>query len=109
MRRILRNSQHHFAFDAAESTTVHPSKFMRAEFEKAEVRIDSFAPRYFPLEMTKRHGSDEEMAGAVIFLCKNMYVNGEVTAVRWGTTQPNAWAIDGSTLQHDSSLSCPVS
>jgi len=32
----------------------------------------------------KRAGSDEEMAQAVIFLTKNIYVNGEVIAIDGG-------------------------
>ena len=82
---------------------------MSAEFEKANVRVNSIAPGYFPSEMTtkesdesgkselphekvkekghvpaERPGSDEEMAMAVLFLAKNTYVNGEVIAVDGG-------------------------
>ena len=106
----MRESQGHFAYNAAKGATVHLSKLMSAEFEKAEVRVNSIAPGYFPSEMTmkgsdednksrmpaekvqekghvpaQRPGSDEEMAQAVIFLTKNMYVNGEVIAVDGGT------------------------
>ena len=106
----MRNSQGHFAYNAAKGATVHLSKLMSAEFEKAEVRVNSIAPGYFPSEMTmkesnednkshmpaeevqekghvpaSRPGSDEEMAQAVIVLTKNMYVNGEVVAVDGGT------------------------
>ncbi len=110
MSGIMRESQGHFAYNAAKGATVHLSKLMSAEFEKAEVRVNSIAPGYFPSEMTmkgsdednksrmpaekvqekghvpaQRPGSDEEMAQAVIFLAKNMYVNGEVVAVDGGT------------------------
>ena len=110
MSGIMRESQGHFAYNAAKGATVHLSKLMSAEFEKAEVRVNSIAPGYFPSEMTmkgsdednksrmpaekvqekghvpaERPGSDEEMAQAVIFLTKNMYVNGEVVAVDGGT------------------------
>lgn len=106
---IMRNSQGHFSYNAAKGATVHLSKLMSSEFEKAEIRVNSIAPGYFPSEMTMnesgndnkthipaetiqekgyvpagRPGSDEEMAQAVIFLCKNMYVNGEVIAVDGG-------------------------
>lgn len=105
----MRNSQGHFAYNAAKGATVHLSKLMSSEFEKADIRVNSIAPGYFPSEMTmkesgddnkthmpaekvqekghvpaERPGSDEEMAQAVIFLCKNMYVNGEVIAVDGG-------------------------
>ncbi|KAI4212571.1 MAG: hypothetical protein LQ351_004823 [Letrouitia transgressa] len=110
MSGIMRNSQGHFAYNAAKGATIHLSKLMSAEFEKANVRVNSIAPGYFPSEMTaktrdeqsnkselpnekiqekghvpaERPGSDEEMAMAVIFLCRNMYVNGEVVAVDGG-------------------------
>ncbi len=109
MSGIMRYSQGHFAYNAAKGATVHLSKLMSAEFEKAEVRVNSIAPGYFPSELTmkesndsnkthmpaekvqekghvpaQRPGSDEEMAQAVIFLCKNMYVNGELIAVDGG-------------------------
>lgn len=109
MSGIMRHSQGHFAYNAAKGATVHLSKLMSAEFEKAQVRVNSIAPGYFPSEMTMkesnesnkthmpdekihekghvpaaRPGSDEEMAQAVIFLAKNMYVNGEVLAVDGG-------------------------
>lgn len=105
----MRKSQGHFAYNAAKGATVHLSKLMSAEFEKAQVRVNSIAPGYFPSEMTmqesgednktympvekikekghvpaERPGSDEEMAQAVIFLTKNMYVNGELIAVDGG-------------------------
>lgn len=106
----MRRSQGHFAYNAAKGAAVHLSKLMSAEFEKAEVRVNSIAPGYFPSEMTmkasrednktempnekvkekghtpaQRPGSDEEMAQGVIFLAKNMYVNGEVIAIDGGT------------------------
>ena len=109
MSGIMRNSQGHFAYNAAKGATVHLSKLMSSEFEKSNVRVNSIAPGYFPSEMTMqdsgednkthmpaekiqekgyvpadRPGSDEEMAQAVIFLAKNMYFNGEVIAVDGG-------------------------
>ena len=109
MSGIMRHSQGHFSYNAAKGATVHLSKLMSAEFEKAKIRVNSIAPGYFPSEMTMgesdenqkthlpdekvqqkghvpagRAGSDEEMAQAVIFLTKNMYVNGEVIAVDGG-------------------------
>ncbi|KAL8691182.1 MAG: hypothetical protein Q9218_003532 [Villophora microphyllina] len=109
MSGIMRNSQGHFAYNAAKGATVHLSKLMSSEFEKANIRINSIAPGYFPSEMTakssnednkselphekvkekghvpaERPGSDEEMAMAMLFLCKNVYVNGQVIPVDGG-------------------------
>ena len=105
----MRDSQGHFAYNAAKGATVHLSKLMSTEFEKADVRVNSIAPGYFPSEMTantsdeenkselpdesikskgsvpaQRAGQDEEMAQAVLFFAKNMYVNGQVVAVDGG-------------------------
>ena len=82
---------------------------MSSEFEKANVRVNSIAPGYFPNELTMgesdennksempkekaeekghvpagRGGEDAEMGMAVLFLCRNEYVNGEVVAVDGG-------------------------
>ncbi|KAL8741358.1 MAG: hypothetical protein Q9190_006032 [Brigantiaea leucoxantha] len=110
MSGLMRNSQGHFAYNAAKAATVHLSKLMSSEFEKTNIRVNSIAPGYFPSELTarskdegtnkselseeavrekgyvpaQRAGSDEEMAMAVIFLCRNVYVNGEVVAVDGG-------------------------
>ncbi|KAL8797339.1 MAG: hypothetical protein Q9195_000493 [Heterodermia aff. obscurata] len=96
--------------NVTSGAAVHLSKLMSSEFEKADIRVNSIAPGYFPSEMTtkesgednksemphekiqekghvpaQRPGKDEEMAQAVIFLAKNMYVNGQVIAVDGGT------------------------
>jgi len=109
MSGLMRNSQGHFSYNAAKGAAVHLSKMMSSEFEKLKVRVNSIAPGYFPSEMTmgesdesnktelpkekvqdkghvpaERGGSDEEMAMAVLFLCRNTYVNGEVVAVDGG-------------------------
>ena len=109
MSGLMRNSQGHFSYNAAKGAAVHLSKLMSSEFEKASVRVNSIAPGYFPSEMTmgesdernktelpkekildkghvpaERGGSDEEMAMAVLFLARNMYVNGEIVAVDGG-------------------------
>ncbi|KAI9734973.1 MAG: hypothetical protein M1834_002055 [Cirrosporium novae-zelandiae] len=105
MSGIMRESQGHFSYNAAKGATIQLSRLMSKEFEKARVRVNSIAPGYFPSEMTmgesdegnkthlpdenvkskghvpaERGGSDEEMAQAVLFLTKNMYVNGEIIA-----------------------------
>ncbi|KAL8778114.1 MAG: hypothetical protein Q9213_007557 [Squamulea squamosa] len=111
MSGIMRNSQGHFAYNAAKGATVHLTKLMSSEFEKTNIRVNSIAPGYFPSEMTaksrnedsnkselpdekvqekghvpaERPGSDEEMGMTALFLCKNNYVNGQVVAVDGGT------------------------
>jgi NAD(P)-dependent dehydrogenase (short-subunit alcohol dehydrogenase family) len=109
MSGIMRHAQGHFSYNAAKGATVHLTKLMSAEFQKARIRVNSIAPGYFPSEMTAkesnedqkshlpdekiqekghvpmgRAGADEEMAQAVLFLTKNMYVNGEIIAVDGG-------------------------
>ena len=109
MSGIMRHSQGHFSYNTAKGATVHLSKLMSAEFQKARIRVNSIAPGYFPSEMTTkqsdednksqmpqskidaaghvpadRAGSDQEMAQAVVFLTKNTYVNGEIIAVDGG-------------------------
>ena len=109
MSGIMRHAQGHFSYNAAKGGTVHLTKLMSAEFQRLGVRVNSIAPGYFPSEMTakesgpdmksqlpaeyaqkkghvpmQRAGTDEEMAQAVLFLAKNLYVNGEVLAVDGG-------------------------
>lgn len=109
MSGIMRKSQGHFSYNASKGAAIHLSKLMSAEFEKAEIRVNSIAPGYFPSEMTaqksdeenksqlpdasikekggvpaQRAGQDQEMAQAVLFFAKNMYVNGQVVAVDGG-------------------------
>ncbi|KAF2142664.1 uncharacterized protein K452DRAFT_287075 [Aplosporella prunicola CBS 121167] len=109
MSGIMRHAQGHFSYNAAKGATVHLSKLMSAEFQKARIRVNSIAPGYFPSEMTakssgpdqkselpdekvqekghvpaQRGGHDEEMAQAVLFLTKNSYVNGEILVVDGG-------------------------
>jgi NAD(P)-dependent dehydrogenase (short-subunit alcohol dehydrogenase family) len=109
MSGIMRHAQGHFSYNAAKGGTVHLTKLMSAEFQKARIRVNSIAPGYFPSEMTAkesddnqksqlpdekiqekghvpqgRAGQDEEMAQAVLFLTKNIYVNGEIIAVDGG-------------------------
>ncbi|CZS98497.1 hypothetical protein WAI453_005767 [Rhynchosporium graminicola] len=109
MSGIMRHAQGHFSYNAAKGATVHLSKLMSYEFQKAGIRVNSIAPGYFPSEMTtdesdenqksgipdeeieekghvpaRRAGSDEEMAQGIIFLAKNKYVNGEIVAIDGG-------------------------
>jgi NAD(P)-dependent dehydrogenase (short-subunit alcohol dehydrogenase family) len=96
---------------AAKAATVHLTKLMSAEFQRAWIRVNSIAPGYFPSEMTDKNqssndqqksefpqekiegtghvpamrpGREEEMGMTVLYLAKNEYVNGEIIAVDGG-------------------------
>lgn len=56
----MRLSQGHFSYNAAKGATVHLTKLMSAEFEKARVRVNSIAPGYFPSEMTAKDSGDDQ-------------------------------------------------
>ncbi|KAI1482597.1 hypothetical protein K445DRAFT_317907 [Daldinia sp. EC12] len=109
MSGIMRHAQGHFSYNTAKGATVHLTKLMSAEFQKAQIRVNSIAPGYFPSEMTAkssdekqksyvppekiqdkghvplmRAGREEEMGMTVLYLAKNQYVNGEIIAVDGG-------------------------
>ncbi|KAF2964900.1 hypothetical protein GQX73_g8674 [Xylaria multiplex] len=109
MSGIMRHAQGHFSYNAAKGATVHLTKLMSAEFQKAGIRVNSIAPGYFPSEMTakesderqkshvreekiqekghvplERPGREIEMGMSVLYLAKNQYVNGEIIAVDGG-------------------------
>lgn len=109
MSGLMRHAQGHFSYNAAKGATVHLTKLMSAEFQKAHIRVNSIAPGYFPSEMTAkesdennksefpqekieqyghvplmRAGRDEEIGMTVLYLAKNFYVNGEIIAVDGG-------------------------
>ena len=110
MSGLMRNSQAHFAYNAAKGATAHLSKMMSKEFASTGVRVNSIAPGYFPSEMTMkesdernkvhmpdekvkdkghevpagRAGTDEEMGMLVIFLTRCGYVNGEIIKIDGG-------------------------
>ncbi|KAI0008786.1 NAD(P)-binding protein [Xylariaceae sp. FL0662B] len=109
MSGIMRHAQGHFSYNTAKGATVHLTKLMSAEFQKAGIRVNSIAPGYFPSEMTAkssderqkshvppekiqdkghvplmRAGREEEMGMTVLYLAKNQYVNGEIIAVDGG-------------------------
>ncbi|KAK6085813.1 hypothetical protein SCUP234_02720 [Seiridium cupressi] len=109
MSGIMRHAQGHFSYNTAKGATVHLTKLMSSEFQKAGIRVNSIAPGYFPSEMTakesndqnkshvpdekiqekghvplQRPGRDQEMGMTALYLAKNHYVNGEVIAVDGG-------------------------
>ena len=110
MSGLMRNSQAHFAYNAAKGATAHLSRMMSKEFAGTGVRVNSIAPGYFPSEMTMkesdernkvqmpdekvkdkghavpagRSGTDEEMGMLVIFLTRCGYVNGEIVKIDGG-------------------------
>lgn len=109
MSGLMRHAQGHFSYNAAKGATVHLTKLMSAEFQKASIRVNSIAPGYFPSEMTAkesndrqksdlpegfaeekghvpamRPGRDQEIGMTVLYLAKNEYVNGEIIAVDGG-------------------------
>ncbi|GAW14391.1 hypothetical protein ANO14919_037930 [Xylariales sp. No.14919] len=109
MSGIMRHAQGHFSYNTAKGATVHLTKLMSAEFQKAGIRVNSIAPGYFPSEMTAkesderqkshvheekiqekghvplaRPGREIEMGMSVLYLAKNQYVNGEIIAVDGG-------------------------
>ncbi|KAI1336280.1 NAD(P)-binding protein [Xylariaceae sp. FL0016] len=109
MSGIMRHAQGHFSYNTAKGATVHLTKLMSSEFQKAQIRVNSIAPGYFPSEMTAkesdekqkshvppekiqekghvplmRAGREEEMGMTVLYLAKNQYVNGEIIAVDGG-------------------------
>ncbi|KAI3322216.1 NAD(P)-binding protein [Xylariaceae sp. AK1471] len=109
MSGIMRHAQGHFSYNTSKGATVHLTKLMSAEFQKAGIRVNSIAPGYFPSEMTAkesddrqkshvpkekiqekghvplmRAGRETEMGMSVLYLAKNQYVNGEIIAVDGG-------------------------
>lgn len=96
MSGIMRHAQGHFSYNTAKGATVHLTKLMSAEFQKAGIRVNSIAPGYFPSEMTakesnehnkshvpaekiqekghvplQRPGCDEEMGMTALYLANN--------------------------------------
>jgi len=109
MSGIMRHAQGHFSYNASKGATVHLTKLMSSEFQKAKIRINSIAPGYFPSEMTAkesddrqksnvpaediqekghvplmRAGEETEMGMTALYLARNQYVNGQVIAVDGG-------------------------
>jgi len=105
---IVQSSQHHFSYNASKAASIHLTKLLAAEIAEngLKVRVNSIAPGVFPSEMTagesgedqkshiekgkygkvpaQRPGKDEDMAGAVLFVAANQYLNGQTVAVDGG-------------------------
>jgi NAD(P)-dependent dehydrogenase (short-subunit alcohol dehydrogenase family) len=105
---IVQSSQHHFGYNARKAAAIHLTKMLAAEVANngLKIRINSIAPGVFPSEMTagesgsdqkshiekekyekvpaRRPGKDQDMAGAVLFVAANQYLNGQTVAVDGG-------------------------
>jgi len=105
---LVKSSQHHFSYNASKAAAIHVTKLLAAEVAQngVKVRINSIAPGVFPSEMTAgesdeaqkstiekskyekvpagRPGRDKDMAGAVLFVATNQYLNGQTVVVDGG-------------------------
>ncbi len=90
MSGIMRNSQGHFSYNAAKGATVHLTKLMSAEFEKARVRVNSIAPGYFPSEMTAKSSGDDQKSELP---AEKVAEKGHVPAQRAGHDEEMAQAV----------------
>ncbi|KAL3422736.1 hypothetical protein PVAG01_06892 [Phlyctema vagabunda] len=105
---LVQSSQHHFGYNASKAAAIHLTKLLAAETAEngVKVRINSIAPGVFPSEMTaqesgsdqkshiekekyekvpaRRPGTDQDMAGAILFAATNQYLNGQTVAVDGG-------------------------
>jgi len=105
---LVKSSQHHFGYNASKAASVHLTKLLAAEVANngLKIRINSIAPGVFPSEMTagesgdnqkshipkekyerlpsRRPGNDKDMAGAVLFVATNQYLNGQTVAIDGG-------------------------
>lgn len=92
----------------SKAAAIHLTKLLASEVAEngLKIRINSIAPGVFPSEMTagesgqdqkshiekdkyakvpaRRPGKDEDMAGAVLFVATNQYLNGQTVAVDGG-------------------------
>jgi NAD(P)-dependent dehydrogenase (short-subunit alcohol dehydrogenase family) len=100
MSGLLKNPQHHPAYNASKSAAIHLSRMLANVVAQNgfKIRINSISPGVFPSEMTtegsgedqkshipkekyakvpaRRPGKEEDIARAVIHLVVNQYVNG---------------------------------
>lgn len=90
MSGIMRHAQGHFSYNTAKGGTVHLTKLMSAEFQKARIRVNSIAPGYFPSEMTVKE-SDENQKSELP--AKKVQDKGHVPAQRGGSDEEMAMAV----------------
>lgn len=90
MSGIMRHSQGHFSYNAAKGATVHLSKLMSSEFEKARIRVNSIAPGYFPSEMTVKQSGDDQKS---VLPDEEIQAKGHVPAGRGGSDEEMAQAV----------------
>ncbi|CAG8960793.1 hypothetical protein HYFRA_00002330 [Hymenoscyphus fraxineus] len=105
---IVQSAQNHFSYNASKAAAIHLTKMLASEIAENDIkiRVNSIAPGVFPSEMTAgesgedqkshiekgkyekvpahRPGKDEDMAGAVLFVATNQYLNGQTVAVDGG-------------------------
>lgn len=106
---IIKNSQHHFAYNASKAAAIHLTKLLAHEVTSSglRIRINNIAPGVFPSEMTAnesdekqksalprekvggkapagRPGNDRDMGNAVLFTVSNQYLNGQTIVVDGG-------------------------
>lgn len=90
MSGIIRHAQGHFSYSAAKGGTVHLTKLMSTEFQKAQVRMNSIAPGYFPSEMmAKQSGPDMKSE----LPDEKVQKKGHVSAMRAGSDEEMAQAV----------------
>jgi len=107
---LVKSAQHHFSYNASKAAAIHLTRMLAAEIANngLKIRVNSIAPGVFPSEMTtegsggnqkssiekdkyghlpaERPGNDRDMAGAVLFVATNQYLNGQTIAVDGGYT-----------------------
>ncbi|KAG9239012.1 hypothetical protein BJ875DRAFT_449642 [Amylocarpus encephaloides] len=105
---IVQSSQHHYGYNCSKAAAIHLTKMLSSEVagNGLKVRINGIAPGVFPSEMTagdsgedqkshiekekyekvpaRRPGKDEDMAGVILFVATNQYLNGQTVAVDGG-------------------------
>lgn len=98
MSGIMRHAQGHFSYNAAKGGTVHLTKLMSAEFQKARIRVNSIAPGYFPSEMTaKESGPDMKSE----LPAEKVQEKGHVPTERAGTDEEMAMAVVGCRVSYE--------